>query len=105
MIGCMAWTRTPHETAALPIDALALLILHDYKNNSGWSSPNWMRESEAYGTASDPAVGSALAEGWGWLMSHGLVVRDHAQTSADAYRITRLGEEALQYGVTRLAAA
>jgi uncharacterized protein (TIGR02391 family) len=37
-------------------------------------------------------------------MTHGLVVRDSSQSSTDAYRISRLGSETLQYGVARLAA-
>lgn len=38
-------------------------------------------------------------------MTHGLVVRDPSQSSADAYRVTRLGEETLEYGVAKLTAA
>jgi len=37
-------------------------------------------------------------------MTHGLVIRDSSQSSTDAYRISRLGRETLQYGVARLAA-
>ena len=101
----MAWTRPADETLALPIDALALLILDDYVTGGGWNWQNWMRESEQYGTAQDRDIGLALAEAWGWLMTHGLVVRDPSQSSADAYQISRLGRETLQYGVARLAAA
>jgi|GEM_PF-700968 len=101
----MVWTRSNVETLALPIDALALLILHDYKSAGGWNWQNWMRGSEQQGTASDQGVSAALAEGWGWLMSHGLVVRDPSQQSPDAYRVTRLGDETLRYGVAKLAAA
>lgn len=38
-------------------------------------------------------------------MTHGLVVRDASQPSADAYRVSRLGQEALKYGVAKLTAA
>ena len=38
-------------------------------------------------------------------MTHGLVVRDPSQSSADAYRVSRLGEETLKYGVAKLTAA
>ena len=34
----MAWKRSQHDTLALPISALAILILQDYKANDGW---NW----------------------------------------------------------------
>src|SRR5256885_877614 len=70
-----------------------------------WNWQNWMRESEQYGTASDPEIDRALAEGWGWLMTHGLVIRDSKQSSTDAYRVSRLGEETLKYGIAKLAAA
>ncbi len=98
----MAWNRSNQEILALPINALALLILEDYKAGGGW---NWMRASEQQGTARDREISAALAEGWGWLMAHGLVVRDPSQPSADAYRVTRLGEETLKYGVAKLTAA
>jgi uncharacterized protein (TIGR02391 family) len=101
----MTWTRPRAETLALPIDALALLILHDYKAGDGWNWQNWMRGAEQQGTARDREIGRALSEGWSWLMTHGLVVRDPSQSSADAYVVSRLGEETLRYGVGKLAAA
>jgi uncharacterized protein (TIGR02391 family) len=101
----MTWTRSRAETLALPIDALALLILHDYKAGDGWNWQNWMRGAEQQGTARDREIGRALSEGWSWLMTHGLVVRDPSQPSADAYVVSRLGEETLRYGVGKLAAA
>jgi uncharacterized protein (TIGR02391 family) len=81
-----------------------LLVLRDYDQVDGWNWQNWMRESEQFGTARDPEINSALSEAWSWLMTHGLVVRNSSQSSTDAYRISRLGREALQYGVARLAA-
>jgi uncharacterized protein (TIGR02391 family) len=100
----MAWQRDRQDTVELPIDALALLVLRDYNHVDGWNWQNWMRESEQFGTARDPDINLALSEAWSWLMTHGLVVRDSSQSSTDAYRISRLGREALQYGVARLAA-
>jgi len=100
----MPWKRSREDTTELPIDALAMLVLHDYVNGNGWNWQNWMRESEQYGTASDPQVGQALSEAWSWLITRGLVVRDPAQPSSDAYTISRLGRETLRYGVARLAA-
>lgn len=101
----MAWTRNQAETVALPVSAVALLILQDYLQVAGWNWDNWMTESVAHGTAADPEVRDALAEGWAWLISHGLVMRNFAQSSSSALKITRLGRETLQYGVARLAAA
>jgi uncharacterized protein (TIGR02391 family) len=100
----MAWRRSKKDTLALPINALALLILEDY-SRKGWNWQNWMRESEQYGTAQDQEISAALGEGWGWLMTHGLVVRDPSQSSPDAYRVSRLGHETLKYGVAKLTAA
>jgi hypothetical protein len=33
----MAWNRSKQETLALPINALALLILEDYATGGGWN--------------------------------------------------------------------
>ena len=101
----MVWSRSKQDTLVLPVSALALLILGDYKATSGWNWHNWMLESKSYGTAVDQQVQDALAEGWAWLTTHGLVMRDTTQTSTDALKVTRLGEETLQYGLARLAAA
>lgn len=103
-IGGVVWTLSKQETLSLPIDALALLILEDYAPQ-GWNWSSWMGEAKHYGSAADQQMQDALAEGWAWLMSHGLVMRDTSQSSVDAMKITRLGHETLQYGVARLAAA
>lgn len=100
----MTWTRSAQDTATLPVDALALLVLEDYVAVDGWNWQNWMRVAEQQGTARDPVVGRALAEAWAWLISHGLVARDPGQSSADAYFVTRMGREALKYGVARMQA-
>jgi len=101
----MAWNQSREDTIELPIDALAVLVLQDFVAGSGWNWQNWMRESEQHGTANDPEISLALSEAWGWLMTHGLVVRDPSQSSADDYKISRLGRETLEYGVARLAAS
>jgi len=64
-----------------------------------------MLESHQYGTARDPEISAALAEGWAWLMTHGLVAWNPTQSSTDALRVTRLGEQALKDGGARLIAA
>jgi hypothetical protein len=68
----VTWNRSKQETLALPINALALLILRDYQETGGWNSRNWMLESKQYGTARDQEIMDALAEGWAWLTAHGL---------------------------------
>jgi hypothetical protein len=105
MICGMVWTQSREDTLGLPIDALALLILRDYQDTSGWNWHNWILESQHHGTASDPQIREALSEGWAWLMTHGLVMRNPSQPSADACQLTRLGRETLQFGIGKLAAA
>ena len=38
----MVWSRSKQDTLVLPVSALALLILGDYKATSGWNWHNWM---------------------------------------------------------------
>ena len=87
------------------MSASALLILGDYRATGGWNWHSWMFESKSHGTAVDQQVRDALAEGWAWLAAHGLVMHDTTQDSTDALEIMRLGEETLQHGLARLAAA
>jgi uncharacterized protein (TIGR02391 family) len=101
----MAWRHSRQDTVHLPISALALLVLQDYVSSNGWNWHNWMRESEQHGTARDPEINLALSEAWSWLITHGLVVRNSAQSSPDAYVVSRLGSKTLQHGVAGLAAA
>jgi uncharacterized protein (TIGR02391 family) len=101
----VTWTLSKQKTLALPINALALLILRNYQSKGGWNWRNWMIESEHHGTARDPDINAALAEGWAWLMTHGLVAPNPTQGTPDAYRITRLGEQTLKHGGARLVAA
>jgi hypothetical protein len=67
-------------TTELPIDALALLVLHDHIARDGWNWQNSMRESEEHWTARDAEISLALSEAWSWLMTHGRVVRDPSQS-------------------------
>jgi uncharacterized protein (TIGR02391 family) len=79
----MVWNRSKTETLGLPINALALLILEDYKAAGEWNSGNWIIGSQHHGTAGDREIRAGLEEGWGWLIAHGLVVRDHNQSAAE----------------------
>jgi hypothetical protein len=65
----MTWSMSKADTLALPIDALAILILKSYEAAGGWNWQNWMRGAEQYGNASDPDINAALGEGWAWLMT------------------------------------
>jgi len=49
----VVWSRSKQETLALPVSALALLILGDYRATGGWNWRSWMFESKGHGTAVD----------------------------------------------------
>jgi len=52
----MTWNRSKQETLALPINALALLILEDYQAGGGWDWQNWMLECGQRRTAREHAA-------------------------------------------------
>ena len=81
------------------------MLLESFRDDRGSNWQNWPLESQQYGTARDVEVFAALAEGWAWLITHGLVVWDAKQSSANAVRVSRLGHETLDKGLTHLAAA
>jgi hypothetical protein len=101
----MTWTRNKQETLTLPIDALALLILDDYRSRRGLELAKldkscWARRDSARsGGQCRPSGGLGVAH------DARSCLRDPSQHSADAYRVTLLGEQTLQYGLARLAAA
>jgi uncharacterized protein (TIGR02391 family) len=100
----VAWHLPEDETLNLPIDALALLILRDYRRD-GWNRNNWLLESKQWGSAKSDRSQRALSEGWSFLISRGLVAIDPTKDSSDAYFVTREGEAALKAGIGRLEAA
>lgn len=101
----MAWQHPIETTLAMPINSLSLEILKDFRDSKGWNRDNWIKESQQWGTAKGAEVSKALAEGWAWLESRGLVAWDPEQSSPNAYFVTRLGHEALEQGVSRMEAA
>lgn len=101
----MPWQHPEDATLAMPINTLAMEILRDFKTQGGWNRDNWIKESQQSGTAKSDAVARALAEGWAWLESRGLVAWNPNQSSPNARFITRLGEEALSEGVSRMDAS
>jgi uncharacterized protein (TIGR02391 family) len=100
------WDYRPAEILALPIDALALLVLEDFGN--GWNVHNYFTERAQHhaATYNAPGVRDRLADAWAWLEGHGLISFNPAQSqSAHARRMTREGAEALEHGLGRLRAA
>src|SRR5664280_987368 len=53
----VVWSRSKQDTLVLPVSALALLILGDYKATSGWNWHNWMLESKSYGVVVHGSAG------------------------------------------------
>lgn len=98
----MAWTLGDSETLALPINELAIRVLRDFREHSGWNSGNWLLEAKAQGASKDAL--RALSEAWAWLESRGLVAWDPAQATPLSRFVTRLGMEALDVGAARMEA-
>lgn len=90
----MSWRHPDDVTLSLPISELALEVLRDFKQSSGWNRRNWMLESEQWGTLRSKEAKRALGEAWAWLDSRGLIAPDTEQSAAHSYFITRLGEQA-----------
>jgi uncharacterized protein (TIGR02391 family) len=99
----MPWTLPEDQTLALPLDELGLRILQDYVQSRGWNWRNWLLEQQI--PRERTQLQSALEEGWGWLISQGLVVRDIQQSSSEAVRPSRLGREVLDRGLGDLRAS
>lgn len=101
------WEHTPEELTTIPIPDLALLVLADYRDGSGWHKGNWMNAARQYQQAhfAHANLGNRLWEAWAWLDAHAFVARRVDQDSADSRRITEEGERALQLGLERLHAA
>lgn len=97
------WDLDAPEVLDLPLDELALRALAHFKANGDWNWGNWLRgRYETYGR--DKLVMQALSEAWGWLISHGLVVRTFDQSSDQAVSVSRLGEQVLERGLPHLRA-
>lgn len=96
------WDLTADDVVGLPLDELALRVLLDYRDTGGWNWRNWLLEHRGpYQGRRDAYL--ALTEAWGWIVNHGLVVRDVEQ-SAESVVISRQGGQVLERGVLWLRA-
>jgi len=101
------WEHTPEELTTIPIPDLALLVLADFRDGSGWHKGNWMNAARQYQQQhfAHANVGNRLWEAWAWLDAHAFVSRRVDQDTPDSRRITEEGERALNWGLARLHAA
>lgn len=101
------WEHTAHEVLAMPLEALALLVLADF-GEQGWNVDSYFKErAQLPGTSPlyrQAGVAAAMHEAWAWLESNALVGRHATQDSPNARQITRLGREAISGGLARLLA-
>lgn len=98
-----AWTLSPGEVLALPLDELALRVLQDAKANDEWNWGNWLLSANR-GYPRRPDVLGALSEAWGWLQAHGLIAWNPGQSTQQSFVISRRGEQLLASGLTWLRA-
>lgn len=98
------WTLEADEVLALPLDELALRVLADFRDNAEWNWRNWLLSARQHGYPNRPDAVQALAEAWAWILNHGLVVTDIAQSSAEAVLVSRRGEAFLEHGTSWLRA-
>ncbi len=101
------WEHSAQELVAMPVEALALLVLADF-GEQGWNVDSYFKERAQYPESSQvyrqAGVAAALREAWAWLESNALVGGHSTQDSPNARQITRLGREALRGGLARLLA-
>jgi uncharacterized protein (TIGR02391 family) len=99
------WEHTADEIRAMPLDALALLVLDDF-GTEGWNVHNYFTERAQWqaATFNQPGVAARLTEAWAWLEANVLIGRHPTQSSSDARAITETGRDALRNGLTRLRA-
>ena len=104
----MAFDLTAEQVTALPVDELALAVLHDIatiSDFSNWNSHNWLLSARARYPSEDGA--HALAEAWAWLYSKNLVALQPGKGVSDpfAFFVTRLGHRVAADGLPVLRAA
>lgn len=102
--GYRGFLLSREDVLALPLDELALRVLHDAAKSDEWNWRNWMIQAEE-GYRRDAQVLGALGEAWEWLFSHGLAARYRpGQSSEGAVMVTRLGRATLSEGLPWLRA-
>jgi uncharacterized protein (TIGR02391 family) len=97
------WEHTPAELRAMPLDALAMLVLDDF-GERGWNVDSYFKKTaQSHGEIyNQPGVAPRIAEAWAWLEAHVLIGRHPTQDSPNARKITEGGRDALKHGLARL---
>jgi hypothetical protein len=91
------------DVVSLPVDHLALVVLRHLVETDEWNAHNF-RNSQHHRGRKDDAL-RALAEAFGWLVGHNLVVYGKpGQSSAEAIFVSRAGHEAARDGFAKLRA-
>jgi uncharacterized protein (TIGR02391 family) len=85
----------------LPVDELGLMLLTDVEATRAWSEHNYINLV----SKQQPESARAVAEGFAWLRSRGLIARTPGQTEPSAIFITRAGHQALENGLAQVRAA
>ena len=98
------WEHDTDEMRAMPLDALALLVLDDF--DGGWNVDSYFKERKMQFREkfTEPGVHARLAEAWAWLEANVMVSRNPDQDSVNARQITDIGRQALAGGLARLRA-
>lgn len=92
------------QLVELPIDRLALAVLHHLEASQAWSLHNFLVEQRPRYRGDGPQ--KALIEAINWLQGSGLIARGHpSQSAGEAFIITRLGHKVLAEGLAPLDAA
>jgi uncharacterized protein (TIGR02391 family) len=93
---------TASQVTELPVDEVALAILHDAVESNTWNSGNWLLE-HLMGSNSD--ANHALSEAWGWLFATGLMAKNlESNHDHGAVLVTRLGRRTAEAGLSEVRA-
>jgi uncharacterized protein (TIGR02391 family) len=98
------WTLSADEVFSLPIDELAISLLHDVLATNEWNSSDWMLTARSAYSARPDAV-NVLSEAWGWLYAKSLVAPALEKQTLGAMFVTRRGRQAVKNGLASVRAA
>lgn len=90
------------ELEAMPLSAVALLVMANFERFGGWNERNWMVERQ--NADASPRALAVYAEAWAWLHAKALVMKHPTQDSANGAMLTRAGRLVLKEGLGRLRA-
>jgi len=89
--------KLPANTiVALPIDQLAIRVLHDMVESGTWNEWNYLNEANQ--SALSPEAVLAIAEAVAWLRGRALLARNPTQSSDSGIVVTRTGRKVVADG-------